>query len=107
MNSYEEEEEEFKRLEEKLARSKNPMNLFKELVIGDVVLRLYPTHDGWSWYASQKELEWVQGLIDESLADRKLNSEPFAHVMVYENDVKHCVTADTKGAVPVYTKESA
>lgn len=90
---------------EEIERRQAPASLFKDLVIGDVMLRLYPTQDGWAWYATSKEVEWIQGLINDSLADRQLSKEPFAHVMVYENDVKHCVTADTKGAVPVYTKE--
>lgn len=96
-----EEDEAFEAMERKV----NPSWLFKEMVIGDVVMRFYPTPNGWGLDITNTEFEWFQGLINDSLADRQLCKEPFAHVMVYENDVKHCVTADTKGAIPVYTKE--
>ncbi len=99
-----EEDEAFEEIERK--QIKLP-KLFKELNIGNrVALRLYPNMGGgWSWIVSESEFEDVQKLIDFALEGHKLSDEPFAHVMVFENNIKHCVDANTKGAVPVYTKE--
>jgi hypothetical protein len=54
-----------------------------------------------------EELERRQFRLFQEEAKKSdgLNREPFAYVMVFENGVKHCVTPDTKGAVPVYTRD--